>query len=324
MKIRGKSWHKSAEVMKEKGISSRKIAKILGIGKSTVNDYFYKKNALGGETLKYKSTGGVNPKPTKPVSSCRMLFLDIETSFLVTNGWGLFNQYFSLEQLERDWTIISISWKWLEDDKASYIDITDDPECGVGSEDAILNKLWELLHEANVVVAHNGRKFDLKKIRARMIAKGFLPYSPVRVVDTLEISKNEFAFTSNKLAYLTKLLCKGYVKDGHEKFPGFVLWKEFLSNNPLAQKEMREYNMIDVLSLQELYGIMAPWSSKLPQFEVYEDSLDMSVWEEDGFCYTNLGKYKQYRNSETGQWRRGRINLLSKEKRESLLANIIG
>ena len=68
-----------------------------------------------------------------------------------------------------------------------------------------------------------------------------------------------------------------------------------MKGNPEAFKEMREYNIIDVLSLQELYEVIAPWSSNLPVFDVYTDSLDMSEWEEAGYTYTNLGKYQQYK-----------------------------
>ena len=55
-----------------------------------------------------------------------------------------------------------------------------------------------------------------------------------------------------------------------------------------------------------------------------DEILDMSVWEEDGFHYSNLGKYKRYRNKITGVQRRSRVNLLDKDKRASLLSNITG
>lgn len=96
-----------------------------------------------------------------------------------------------------------------------------------------------------------------------------------------------------------------------------------MKGNPEAIQAMRDYNCLDVTSLEELYFILAPWSSKLPVFDVYfEEQIDMSNWVEEGYVYSNLGKYKQYRNILTGQYRRGRTNLLSKEKRSQLLANI--
>lgn len=80
-----------------------------------------------------------------------------------------------------------------------------------------------------------------------------------------------------------------------------------------------------MLSLEELYDILSSWDNTLPNFDVYVDEiLDMSVWEEDGFHYSNVGKYKRYRNKITGVQRRSRVNLLPKEKRDSLLSNITG
>jgi hypothetical protein len=156
-----------------------------------------------------------------------------------------------------------------------------------------------------------------------MVARGFSPFSPVRAIDTLESVKKEFAFTSNKLAYLTNLLCKVNKKSSHAKFPGFLLWKEFVKGNPEAIKEMRDYNIVDVTSLEELYDIIAPWSSTLPNFDVYKKDFDLTDWEKSGYHYSNMGKYQRYLNKKTGQYRRGRTNLLSKDERSQLLSNIL-
>ncbi|MNY46837.1 hypothetical protein D3C86_1820570 [compost metagenome] len=87
---------------------------------------------------------------------------------------------------------------------------------------------------------------------------------------------------------------------------------------------MKDYNVNDVLSLEELYDIISSWDNSLPNWDVYVDEiLDMSEWEEDGWHFTNLGKYKRYRNKTTGVQKRSRVNELSKEKRDSLLRNIL-
>lgn len=286
--------------------SWRQIAKEIGVAKSTVSDYLRKEcNKI---SLVSREDG---PK---------LLFIDIETRQLTLEGFGLFNQNFSLEQIAEDWSILSFCAKWYKDEDEVYHDVSE------MTEDELLEKIYDLFEEADFIVAHNGRRFDLKKIRARMIARGFKPHSPVRVIDTLEIAKKEFGFTSNKLQYLTQLLCKKNEKSSHIKFPGFTLWREFVRGNPEAIQEMREYNIVDVTSLEELYEILAPWSSTLPNFEVYSDEpTDLeNVWVDTGeFIYSNLGKYKKYRHIETGQYRRGRTNLLSKEQRQNLLANIV-
>lgn len=94
--------------------------------------------------------------------------------------------------------------------------------------------------------------------------------------------------------------------------------------NQEAWQEMEDYNKLDVLSLEELYYKLAPWDSKLPNFDVYTNDVSSNEdWEHVGYHYTNLSKFDKYRNKNTGQYRRGRTNLLSKEKRQSLLANIV-
>lgn len=288
------------------GKSWRKIAKDLGVSKSTVSDYLRKEFS---RKLIVPSENSAN-----------ILFIDIETRQLTLEGFGLFNQNFSLEQIAEDWSILSFCAKWYKDDTEIYHDVSE------MTEDELLVKLYELFEQADFIVAHNGRRFDMKKIRARMIARGFKPHSPVRIIDTLEIAKKEFGFTSNKLQYLTQLLCKKNKKSTHAKFPGFLLWQEFVRGNPEAIQEMREYNIVDVTSLEELYDILAPWSSTLPNFEVYSSTpTDLETeWIDTGeYVYSNLGKYKKYRHSVTGQYRRGRVNLLTKAQRAALLSNIV-
>lgn len=298
------SWKEQALFMAiNSGKSWRKIANELGVARTTCSDYLRK--MLSESSIKQEKKKGP-----------RILVLDIETKYMLLEGWGLFNQNFSVDQIAEDWSILSYSAKWYDEERVFYSDVTEK------TEDDLLQELHDLLNEADFVIAHNGRRFDLKKIRARMVTRGFKPYSPVRVIDTLEIAKKEFAFTSNKLLYLTRLLCKKNQKSSHAKFGGHSLWKEFVKGNPEAIQEMREYNIIDVVSLQELYDILAPWSSTLPVFEIYND-ISLSEWEEDGFTYSNLGKYQLYKNKKTGQYRRGNKNLLSKEERENLLRNIV-
>lgn len=303
-----KQWQQEAIKLKEQGYSGRAIARILGKSKSSVNSFFQGLSASDVEPFKL------------PESSLKILFIDIETAPLRAAMWSMWQQGVGLNQIEEDWFLLSFCAKWSHTDEIIYEDLRGE----VSKEDdtKLLQRLWDLLNEATVVVAHNGRKFDVKKINARFILNGFPKPSPFRIIDTLEIAKQEFAFTSNKLEYLTDKLCETK-KSSHGKFAGYSLWSECLKDNLEAWDEMKNYNCIDVLSLEELYNVLSSWSNKLPNFDVYVDEvLDMSEWEKCGFHYTNLGKYQVYRNKRTGIQRRSRINLLSKEKRKSLLANL--
>lgn len=187
------NWKDKAIELAQTGRSWRKIAQDLDVPHTTVSDFLRK-------SFKADAT------PAPEVEYPKVLFIDIELKPLIMQGWGLFDQNFGLEQIQEDWSILSYSCKWLHSSEVIYSDVSEK------TEDDLLWELHALLNEAHFVVGHNAKRFDLPKIRARMIARGLPPHSPVRVIDTLHIAKQEFKFSSNKLAYLTKLLCKSYIK----------------------------------------------------------------------------------------------------------------
>lgn len=299
---------KAKELALTSGKSWRKIAKELGVAKSSVSDFLRKE--LGSQ-----------PQQVKEKKGPRILFFDIETAPLKAHLWSMWQQGVGLNQIESDWYMLSFCCKWADSDEVFYFDqrnakdIEDDYE--------LVLKLWHFLNEADIVVGQNSKRFDTKKANARFILNGLPKPSVYRQIDTMEIAKRQFGFTSNRLEYMTDKLCTTYKKSKHKKFHGHELWSECLRGNIEAWEEMESYNRLDVLSLQELYDILSSWDNTLPNFDCYVDEvLDMDEWEEEGFHYTNLGKFKKYRNKITGVQRRSRVNLLTKEKRDSLLANI--
>jgi hypothetical protein len=122
---------------------------------------------------------------------------------------------------------------------------------------------------------------------------------------------------------MTKKLCKKK-KLSHKKFPGFELWRECLKGNMEAWEEMRIYNIMDVLSLEELYTKLIPWDKTI-SFAVYSDEEEMKCncgnkkLQKRGFNYSNIGKFQRYFCTKCGSWYSGRANLLSKEKRSVML-----
>lgn len=300
------SWKDKAKSLSEQGYSGRQIAKMLEKGRTTVLDFL-------------RSEKNSTPKTSSEVIP-KILLIDIETAPLVAHLWSMWQDGIGLNQIQSDWYILSFCAKWVGEDKVIY----HDQQNKIDKEDdyELLEKLWDLLNTADIVVGHNAKRFDTKKINARLILNGFPKPSHYRVVDTMLIAKAQFGFTSNKLQYLTDNLCETK-KSEHKKFPGHSLWVECLADNAEAWEEMKLYNIDDVLSLEELYNVLSSWDSKLPNFDVYvDDVLDMSEWKKDGFYYSNFGKYQIYRNKVTGVQRRSRVNLLSKEKRSQLLSNL--
>ena len=253
----------------------------------------------------------------------KTLIIDIETSPIMGKVWSLWKQNVSLDQIQEDWYIMSYAAKWLGEDDYFYDDCRED----IGNDIELLGGIHTLLDQADIVVAHNGVKFDVPKINARFLLQGYNPPAPYKTVDTLKIAKKTFAFTSNKLAYLTANLCEEQKLD-HAKYSGWKLWNECMDGNPEAWYEMMEYNVMDVISLEELYLKLRPWSNNHPNVTAHDDSEEMRCpkcgsddLQKRGFYYTNKGKYQRYSCKCCGGWSSETYTSNTKEKRKSLLAS---
>lgn len=253
----------------------------------------------------------------------KVLILDIETAPMLGYIWGLWDQNVALNQIHTDWYVLSWAAKWLGDppSKVMYMDQRDAKN--IEDDSKLMKKIWELLDEADVIITQNGKKFDQKKLNARFILNKMQPPSSYKHIDTLAIAKKHFAFTSNKLEYMTDKLCTKYKKLKHSRFSGFELWKQCLAGNKAAWKEMEKYNKYDVLSLEELYTKLSPWDNTV-NFSLYTDDEDpvcscgSREFKKQGYAYTSVAKYQRYKCKCCGKESRGRTNLLSDEKRASL------
>lgn len=306
-----RKWHDEVLELNAQGLSGRKIANALGLPKSTVNDFLRKHyDDIGKDILKSVKDGP------------RILVYDIETAPMLAHVWKMWDNNVGLNQLVEDWYILSFAAKWLGEDEIFYYDQRNEPD--QTDDSFILSKLWDLLNEADFVIGQNIKKFDTKKVNARFIMSGFPKPSTYRQIDTMLIARDQLGMTSNKLEYLAGKLCPEHVKSKHSKFPGHEMWVECMKGNIEAWEEMEAYNRDDILATEALYNVLSSWDSKLPNFDVYVDGLlDMSEWEHCGYVYSQLAKYKRYRNKVTGQQRRSRVNELTREKRDQLLANIV-
>lgn len=252
-----------------------------------------------------------------------ILFLDIETAPNLAYVWRFFKENISPSQIIDNSSILCWAAKWLGDDEIFYEDAQNK------TEKTLLKKMNKLLDKADMVVGHNGSGFDLPKIRGRSLVSGLTPPSPYKEIDTWRIARREFGFESNSLEYLSSIF--GLTpKTSHGKFPGFKLWAEVLAGNPAAWEEMREYNIQDVLTLEELYLKLRAYDSRHPNVAVFDEPSDITCpkcGSEDnyrrGFYYTNVGKYQRYQCNSCGGWHRSRFTVMPKEVKQALTVNAV-
>jgi predicted RNA-binding Zn-ribbon protein involved in translation (DUF1610 family) len=258
----------------------------------------------------------------------RILLCDVETSPLESYTWGLWEQNVGLDMVKNEWSILSYSAKWLDAKRVMYADAGGRGAEHVRDDGALMAGLWKLLDAADIVVAHNGKRFDVKKINARLILNGLPPYSPIKVVDTLLAARKHFAFTSNKLEYLSKYLTDTQ-KSKHKKFAGFELWAQCLKDNPAAWAEMRRYNRQDVVSLERLYLKLRPWIAGHPSVTVHTDPTKPSCPHCGGHVQRRGvsvvragGSYPRYQCQGCGAWSRGKTSTRTRASSARQLVSI--
>jgi len=231
----------------------------------------------------------------------KILFYDIETAPSTAHIWGLWQEVRSMDFVVKDWYVLCWSAKWLGVNKMMSAGIKSKSE----NDKQIVSKLWKLLDEADVVVAHNAIKFDCRKINTRFVRYGMKPPSPYKVVDTLRTARKYFYFTSNRLGDLGRFLKVG------EKMNtgGFKLWKECMAGDKVAWKKMMRYCDQDVLVLEGIYDKMLPYMTNHPNLSVLVDRAVCpkcgSNWiQYRGHIITGAKKYKRFQCQTCGGWGR--------------------
>lgn len=232
----------------------------------------------------------------------KVLLFDIETLPMEFYGWRLWDQITSPSMIKRDWCVLSYAAKWLFEPE-NFGDILTSEEALAHDDKRLVEQIWELLDESDVVIAHNGSSFDLPKMNARFVFYGMSPPSAYRQVDTRLTARRAFDFTSNKLDYLGDYLGLGGKIDTE-----FDLWRGCAEGNPKSLKRMFEYNTRDIYLLEDVYVRLRPWI-KHPNMALYVSTDTTSVYcpkcgSKDvrwgGSYMTNAGVFDAFRCNNCG------------------------
>lgn len=182
----------------------------------------------------------------------KVLLYDIESTPNLGYTWGRYEQTVIAFKKERE--LLSFAYKWLGEDKVHFV------KRKGKSDKSLAKKLRNLFNEADVVVAHNGDKFDQRISRARFLVHDISPPKPFKTVDTLKVARRHFSFNSNSLNDLGVSL--GVGKKVHHQ--GIDLWLSCMRSDKKAWKLMEKYNKKDVILLERVYLKLRPWVTNHP------------------------------------------------------------
>jgi DNA polymerase elongation subunit (family B)/predicted RNA-binding Zn-ribbon protein involved in translation (DUF1610 family) len=213
--------------------------------------------------LTYDTTPNKKPFKEEVNTSAKVLILDIETAPISAYVWGIWNQNVYLPQIQSDWFCLTWAAKWLFEDKV-YSAKLKPSEVLKQNDKRIIQSIWELVNEADIVIAHNAEKFDIPKLNSRFILNDLQPPLPYQIIDTLKHIRRQFGFTSNKLDYVNKLL-----NLERKQETSFVLWENCMKGSKEALQEMENYNIQDVRILEDTYLNIRAWIKPHPNMGLF-------------------------------------------------------
>lgn len=203
----------------------------------------------------------------------KILLLDIETSPLEVYVWGLLrNNYIPIDFIKKDWAILCYAAKWLFGDKIFGAKVTP-REAVERRDDSIIKGLWDLFEKADIIIAHNGDNFDIRKSNTRFAKADLGPPSPFQSVDTKKAAQKTLNLPSYKLDYIARF----YGLPVKIK-TDFDWWKQCVDDELFtktqrkkALKRMFDYNKQDINVLEEVYLKLRPWTRSHPNVSLYMD-----------------------------------------------------
>lgn len=239
----------------------------------------------------------------------KTLLFDIETAPSLGYVWGKYDQ--NVIDFERDWYMLSFSWKWLGEKKVHSFalpDFKEDYKKDKEDDRTLALQLWELFDEADIIIGHNGDKFDIRKANARFLTHSFDVPAPYKTIDTLKLARKYFKFDSNKLDDLGRYLNLGRKLD----VGSFHTWKGCMSGDKKAWKKMVEYNKMDVELLEKVYLRLRPWMNNHPNVNILDEktgacpACGSTKVQCRGYSITTVSKKQRFHCQNCGKWSLGK------------------
>lgn len=229
----------------------------------------------------------------------KILIFDIETTPILGRAYGVYNT--DILHIVKDWSVYSWAAKWHGQKQVIFRGIN------TKTEKEILQELYDLVLQADILIAHNGDRFDIKKIKTRFAYYGFPPLPSLTTVDTLKILRKEFGLSKNSLDYA----CRYFRLE--RKAPSSQLdWIDKMeSGDKKVWNKIKRYNVQDVKILELLHDKIAPYATTYPNLNIYQPEDGCNKCQSNniskrGFGVTKTGKYQRYQCQDCGSWLRGK------------------
>lgn len=278
------------------------------------------------EQMIVRLRSGVDTKPQIQRNVPRIFITDIETVPLKAYIWDLKTRYVSpsmLDEVHNNWWMLSWAGKYLLEDEI-YSDVVTPEEAVKHDDSEIVHSIWNHLNDADIVITHNGKRFDHRMLNMRFLLHGLPPPAPFKIVDTLTVARSKFKFPSYKLGYIADVLGISQKREND----GFDMWRRCMEGDEEALQDMLYYNEGDIIALEDFYLVIRPWINNHPNVGVYLE-YDTPVCPVCGsthlhpiagsYSTTAVSKFQNMRCDECGFVAKKRTTELSRDVRRKLI-----
>lgn len=285
-----KLWKQQAIYLHEvENLNGTEIALELNIPQRTVYDNIKRwKGYFRMEDILYVNTDFVNNRADTVEglnthnSKANILFLDIEKTFSISGHFPQWDTNLSQQAKFREGHILSYCYAINDGEVFGNIipakDLAEDvilsfmdKNINTQLDKSLIEELWVLLDDCDVLVAYNGKGYDVKEIQAGFLKYNLPPPSPFKIVDPMLIAKKKFRLPFKSMKYLADYL---QVTQKIENI-GMALWKNVMLGDEEAVQEMLEYNKGDVVTLRDVYYKLRAWGNDGVNLALYDDEHDM-------------------------------------------------
>jgi uncharacterized protein YprB with RNaseH-like and TPR domain len=125
-----------------------------------------------------------------------------------------------------------------------------------GDDKELCKQVNGLVRTHDVIVAHNGNRFDIPMLRTRSLHWGLAPLREVKLVDPCSIAFRKFKLKSNSLGRLAD-----YVGIRDRKTPlDMSVWADaYLNGNPKAMNLIVKHCEADIRVLSAVLDVVKPY-----------------------------------------------------------------
>ena len=232
----------------------------------------------------------------------RILWIDIEAAPAKAYIWDLKTRYVPLKHVAEDGYVLCFAYRWNDEKEATVV------SRWTRGEKAMVQKAWNLLDEADIVIHYNGNNYDIPRLNTEFLRYRMGPPSPSHPIDLFRTVR-QFRVLSRSMQHMLDILGL----DSKMEHKGMELWTGCMEGNAEDRQTMEEYNLQDVLVMGDLYKELRPWIKDHPNMSLYMDLDKKSCpkcGSEDlrfkGYKRTKVMNYKQYKCNSCGSYPRER------------------